>query len=115
MASKDDDEDNTDLGLYALVSVLVALPLAAWKGWVLVKLWAWFVLPLGAPMINMWHAAGLAMLLSWLADSSAAYSTAMQKTNTHSPKMRFWVMTLLGVFVPLLMWAYGAIYHSFMQ
>jgi hypothetical protein len=107
-------ETEKDSGFYALLSLIMALPLAAWKGWILVKLWVWFLVPLGVPGINIWHAAGIASMLSWLADSSGIYSAATRKTDTYSPQIRFWLMLTLGIVMPLIVWAYGAIYHSFM-
>ena len=32
------------------------------QSWVLVQLWGWFALPLGAPEVTVWHAAGLLVI-----------------------------------------------------
>lgn len=44
-------------------AALASVPLRAW---VLVKLWLWFVVPLGLPAIGLWHAMGLGSLLGLL-------------------------------------------------
>jgi hypothetical protein len=35
-----------------------------WGGYVASTLWGWFAVPLGAPGVSIWHAAGLGALLS---------------------------------------------------
>lgn len=35
-----------------------------WRGFVLSKLWLWFLVPLGAPVIVAWHAAGICLVMS---------------------------------------------------
>ena len=46
------------VGLYLL--------LAAYFGWAIWCLWAWFVVPLGAPELAFWNASGLAVLIMML-------------------------------------------------
>jgi len=59
--------DNKEKGLacvgatVAIVVLLVATIII--NGFVLQQLWAWFVVPLGAPSITLTHALGLSMLL----------------------------------------------------
>jgi hypothetical protein len=49
--------------LAALLISLVSLPIAlAARAWALSSLWAWFVMPLGAPAIGWAHSLGLALL-----------------------------------------------------
>jgi hypothetical protein len=49
------------LGLGVLVPI-IAFPVAALDGWVLTKMWAWFVMPLfPVPALHVWMAAGLAL------------------------------------------------------
>jgi hypothetical protein len=44
----------------------VAMPfLVTSSGFALSILWRWFVVPLGMPVIGIWHAAGLAALLGF--------------------------------------------------
>lgn len=44
------------------LAVLFGTP---FEGYVLAKLWLWFVVPLGAPEIGVLHAAGLSLLLAF--------------------------------------------------
>lgn len=46
------------LGWLSLIVVGTPLHLAA-NGFVLLKLWAWFVVPLGVVPITFWHAVGI--------------------------------------------------------
>ena len=49
------------LGLFIFMPIFTAL-----RGFVLHRLWAWFVVPLGVPAIGIAHAVGLAMLVGFL-------------------------------------------------
>lgn len=40
--------------------------IGAWTAFVVYKLYGWFVVPLGAPVINWWHAWGLMLILNVL-------------------------------------------------
>lgn len=54
------------LGWFFLVIILVALS-TVWQAFVLVKLWAWFVVPVFAlPVLTLAPSAGLALTASWL-------------------------------------------------
>lgn len=61
-----DTEKDTE-GLKGCIAILVALIsypfLWAWSGWVLMVLWWWFVVPLGAPEVSMAQGVGLAALV----------------------------------------------------
>ena len=37
----------------------LAFAISMWKAFVLMKVWQWFAVPLGAPHIGLWHAFGL--------------------------------------------------------
>ena len=51
--------------LWLLVLLLVVVPLLALlNGWALSILWGWFIVPLGAPPIGVFHGAGLGILVS---------------------------------------------------
>lgn len=43
--------------------VLITAISTFWGGFVAATLWGWFVVPLGVPAINYWHAAGLCTTL----------------------------------------------------
>jgi hypothetical protein len=63
--------DKDDSGLLIIGSIILTVPLAAWHGWVLARLWLWFVVPLGVPVIDVWHAAGISVIAGWLCDTNA--------------------------------------------
>ena len=44
--------------------VIMVLPVALWRGFVLTKLWAWFIVPtFGLPMLTMIPAIGLSLVV----------------------------------------------------
>lgn len=59
MSEKEKALDSAIALLIALASVPVAL---AARAWALSSLWAWFVVPLGAPAIGWAHSLGLALI-----------------------------------------------------
>jgi len=67
---------NDDDGCLWLVVALLATPFGVMlKGWTLLKMWAWFALPLGAPdLLNLWHGVGLAAVVSMMAPTPPASS-----------------------------------------
>jgi len=52
----------------SVVGLLILIPitfiLSAWNAFVLWKLYSWFVVPLGAPLLNWWHIWGLWMFIT---------------------------------------------------
>lgn len=61
-AAEAKEESLTPTGaVLSLLCVLVTIPLRAWA---LMTLWGWFVVPLGAPAVTLWHMAGVSLLLS---------------------------------------------------
>jgi hypothetical protein len=103
---------NDNSGAFAVISLLLVFPLAAWKGWVLVRIWAWFVVPLGVPALTVWHAAGLSLLVGWLADSSAYFANTSEDKRSRAEK--FVTSVTLSVLTPLLTWGMAAVFHSWM-
>lgn len=63
------DKDDVAIALLAVPTILVltlliAVPFALFNAWVVLTLYNWFALPLGAPELNIWHAWGLMLLAS---------------------------------------------------
>lgn len=58
--------DKTRQVVYPLLFLLASVPIMLWHGLVLSWLWRDFVVPLGVPEVNAWHAAGLVLVIGWL-------------------------------------------------
>ena len=56
------------IGVFAPIAMA---PFALLDGWVLTKLWAWFIEPLGVPAIRLWAAIGLSMTIGFLTKQHA--------------------------------------------
>lgn len=68
-------------GLFNLgVLIASSTVLSAYRGWVLVSMWCWFVQPLfaAAPVLSMWPAYGLCLLLQAAAGLSSADMRVLQ-------------------------------------
>lgn len=59
-----DDEEKVFLG--CLLTLLIMPPAVLFRGFVLTRLWAWFVVPFGAPTVGIATAIGLTMIGSML-------------------------------------------------
>ena len=60
MAKTDEDAENA----IALLALVAMVPLMLLQGWALSLLWAWFVVPLGAPAIGIVHGYGLMLVVT---------------------------------------------------
>lgn len=63
------------LGLATGVALSLAA-VAAMRGWVLTKLWAWFIVPFGAPALSIPYAIGLALIVTYLTSRTSITKTA---------------------------------------
>jgi hypothetical protein len=79
------DKEKAALGCFGLVAVV---PAALWAGFVISKLWLWFVVPLGVPPITMWTGVGFDLLLSFIT----------HQTHKETPEPT-WNLAIAGLFV----------------
>ncbi len=73
----DHDTKKTALALLGIptllmIVVIVAIPLNLFNAWVVQKMYIWFLLPLHAPRLNLWHIWGITMLITLLTGPHAA-------------------------------------------
>ena len=77
----------------AVLSTLISLISLLVRGLVLVDLWAWFVVPLGAPAIGALHALGISLLIQFVVvDVGAARSGAVTAIANVVLACAVWVM-----------------------
>lgn len=50
----------------AVPLLVILLPFAMFNAWAVGTMYAWFVLPLGAPELSFWHVFGLLLLIGLL-------------------------------------------------
>lgn len=105
-----------------LLGFILLLPVwfagVMYSGFVVVKMWLWFVVPVGVqPLTNKWHAAGLMMVLGWptigvlskLIDIPVKPDVAAM-----SWIYRAWINTLSGFVVVTAAWGFAYAYHQLM-
>lgn len=106
-------------GCFGLILYLVIITplLAIWNGFVLSKLWTWFVVPLGVNQISIPHAMGISTLvglfLSGIVLTLAQIKSNMEDKDEDQLLVALMTSFLFGIIVPLLAWGFGAIYHYF--
>lgn len=56
--------------LFLCLSLVISIPITIWQGFVLTKLWAWFIVPVfGLPALGLVPAIGLAAVITYLTTS----------------------------------------------
>ena len=75
---------------YFFSTVCIAAYTAALNGWGLTKLWAWFISPLGLPLLSIPAAIGIALTVSYL--------THQIDTDKEPDKEEYWVKLLKSFF-----------------
>lgn len=75
-----------------------------WQVWFLKDVYAWFLLPLGAPALSVWHMGGILILFSMLKTHKAYENHTADIGKSIS-------MTFLG---PVLAWLFGMFVHHMM-
>lgn len=100
--------------LISFIAILAAISLAALiiaassilNGWVLTKLWAWFVVPVfGLPALGVATAVGLGLIVHHL--------THQHINAAKDPDAKWWVTLLEVLLRPLIVLGLGAVVHCF--
>ncbi len=93
-----------------LVILAITLPL---RGYAILKLWAWFIVPLGVSSLGFWHALGFALIASYLTyDVGALMARGREDKRTFTEKAV--EDMIMGVLLPLWALTFGWLYYSFM-
>lgn len=90
----------------SLLAILLSIPVAVFRGLVLVQYWHWFVMPTfhGAPDLRIPVALGIASLLQ--------YATVMPTVKQDDDKGP-WYTLILSVLTALFVLALGWLFHLF--
>lgn len=91
------------------IAMLVVTPgLILWS-FTLKNLWGWFVVPLGAPAINAWHAYGLMLIGSVFTHGLSRYDKNGEDDEAAEKMAKLLVSSILS---SLLVWGIGAWVHG---
>jgi hypothetical protein len=105
MATKESDRE---IGLGCLVMIMVFPIIIILKGFVLSRLWVWFMVPLGLPPIGLWHANGISavftMLIGYIERDKDEEGIGEKAIRT----------VTVGIGAPLLIWLLGWIFYCCM-
>ena len=96
-------EPNENNLFVIILALLLIVPSALLNGFVLSKLWGYFVVPLGVMQIGVAHAIGIAMIASFVR------SRYRKPDSTDLPEKM-----ALCIIEPLYIWGVAAIVHGFM-
>jgi hypothetical protein len=87
----------------AFVVLIAVFPIVVLRGFVLSRLWGWFIVPLGLPSIGIAQACGIALILGFLSYSKST-----------TTKDNYVERTVEAFVSALACWGFGAIVHWFM-
>lgn len=99
------------------LNALAYLPAIGWEGYVLSRLWTWFVEPLGAPHVGIAHAAGLAMVVHFatLEYGGAIYRSVRERSFDDEQKSAAGSSALLSKIIgPAIFLGIGWLVHWWM-
>lgn len=110
-ATTTDDDAVKILGNTLLFFIIMGLGTcsSAFSGFVVTKLWAWFVAPLGIPTIGIAQAMGLSLIVYFL-----TVSIPRREGQGKTWAARQFGNLVFHVAGALLTWGLGAAYHAFM-
>lgn len=92
--------------MLAIAGILACIVAVFLRGWVLIWLWTWFIIPLGMPSINFWQALGISLV--------AAFLTYELNISGDDPKEEAVVTLIKSISMSLMAILVGFIYQLFM-
>lgn len=100
-----EEKNDPTVELVAVVLMFLSVvPLVIFGGYTYMKLWFWFLVPLGVPAIGIANAIGINLLISFSTNKAKlkdGYSNNVERL------LSLWA-------IPLIVLVLGAIVHSFM-
>jgi hypothetical protein len=90
----------------AVLGFLVGLAVVPWSGFVVLKLWGWFLVPLGVPNVNLAHAMGMTLIAHFMTSQPHVKEKAYDE---------WWMRTAINIVNPLYVLGLGWLFHSFMN
>ena len=70
------------------------------------SMWGWFIIPLGAPLINFWHSYGILLMIKFVK------TWKINKDNNKNVDIEEIIVNNLAItMVCLLVWGIGALVH----
>lgn len=95
------DQESKD-GMTAFVMMLLIVPVSLLNGWALIKLWAWFIVPVfRCPQLTVWTAVGIVLVVRFLTSS----------VNPEDKRSPIYII-VYSIVSPLFSLGFGAIIHS---
>jgi len=94
------------IGLIAVTVFGVILLEAMWQVWFVKDLYLWFVIPLGAPELSLWHLVGLLLFINMVFKSSGKFH---KDEDIDSGKM-----IMVAVLAPPIVWMIAGFVHHMM-
>lgn len=97
--------------IWGCIGLLVAAPIGTvLRGWGLMQLWQWFLVPLGVVSISLPWALGISVLSYLLTEHADT-----NHVNDSRPANELLLRSVMRLTViPLLAWGLGALWHSLM-
>ena len=104
-------DENVWLSCLGVITLVTVVPVFAYViyGFVLVRLWAWFIVPFGLPVIDTYQAIGLAIVVGFLTTRSTSNSKDDRSTKDKG------IAIVALMFSPFITLIVGWVVHSLMR
>ena len=112
----DDNEEEAKTIAIGCLAIIIVTPFAIMlRGFVLTRLWLWFLVPLGLPAIGLWHAYGLSILIALFTSGMGRIPSNKDEDERRSIIYHS-VFRLIGYSIggPLLLWLLGLVCYCAM-
>jgi hypothetical protein len=104
MSTNSDVADILAKFVLVVFAIVLLIPLIWVNAYIFSDIWLLFAVPLGAPIVSVWHMAGLLLLVSFLKFSV---------TDSTETDGKAWTRLLTGIGATLAFWGMAHLYHWF--
>lgn len=96
-----------------IIYIIFAIPAALLNGFVIQKMWHWFIVPLGIGDIGLAHALGLSLMIGYLTHQANIKDLIKKLENEEEIEIKIGQM-IIWIAKPLIALLYGWLYLQFM-
>jgi len=110
----DSPAKKTAYNIFSCISLVLFVPLIMWDGFVIMKLWNWFAVAVGAMPIGIALGIGLGLLVNMLVNQNDSLTLYKLSKNTNFKLWQSFSRLVIATLRPAIVLGVGAIVHSFM-
>lgn len=90
----------------ALLFLISSIPLALWRAYVIARLWAWYMVPLGVPAVGVVQAYGVSLVIGIVTGAAYRDATKREAEDDAAIVKRIVGVAVMSGFALLFGWAF---------